>query len=89
MEKQQTVVEWLFSKLSEQGTLYLEDFKQAKEMFEDQILKAHFAGAKEIIIQTNQFIETTDTLKGIIEIEHDISKYKDGKDYINETFKSE
>ena len=37
----QTAVEFLFNQLDLQGTLYLEDFEQAKEMEKEQIKHAY------------------------------------------------
>ena len=39
----QTSVEWLYSKWSEQATLYLEDLEQAKAMEKEQIIEAYKA----------------------------------------------
>jgi hypothetical protein len=43
--KSKTAVEWLANRLIERGLDYsIEDFEQAKEMFELQIIDAHLKG---------------------------------------------
>jgi hypothetical protein len=49
----QTAVEWLYSKWSEQATLYLEDLDQAKAMEKEQIIEAYDRGYDEYDIYRN------------------------------------
>ena len=43
----QTAVEFLFNQLDLQGTLYLEDFEQAKEMEKEHIIDAYETAEKD------------------------------------------
>jgi hypothetical protein len=43
MEKQ-TAVEWLYSEWAKNGTIFLEDLEQAKEMEKQQIIDAYNNG---------------------------------------------
>jgi hypothetical protein len=38
--KKQTAVEWLYSEWSRNGTIFIEDLEQAKEMEREQIIEA-------------------------------------------------
>ena len=66
----QTAVEFLFNQLDLQGTLYLEDFEQAKEMEKEQIIEftndyvltqcnASFEGNVEVGMSTEEYYELT------------------------------
>ena len=41
--KKQTAVEWLYSEWSRNGTIFIEDLEQAKEMEKEQIIMAYKA----------------------------------------------
>ena len=41
MENKQTAVEWLYSEWAKNGTIFLEDLEQAKEMEKQQIIDCY------------------------------------------------
>ena len=63
-----TAVEWLYNEWAKNGTIFLEDLEQAKEMEKEQIINAY-----ETAMETDIYNEPL----------------KIGKDYFNQTFKSE
>jgi hypothetical protein len=94
MGTKQSAVEWLVEQIKEDSNLRLRGFdidgigKQAKEMEKQQIIKAHFQGVKETVLDLSQHISIPKTLKTIEEIENGIGKHEEGEDYYNEQFKN-
>ena len=87
-----TAVEWLVNKLNNDFgnndflITYANEIEKAKEMEKQQIIKAHFQGVKETVLNLSEHIDIPKTLKNIKEIENGIGKHEEGEDYYNKTY---
>jgi hypothetical protein len=88
--KQISAVQWLVEHLKEYG-FQLEEHKneiqQAKELEKEQIVNSHLAGAKKMVIEINNFVECSITLKEIENIENGTDTHDEGLEYYEENFK--
>ena len=53
----QTAVEFLFNQLDLQGTLYLEDFEQAKQMEKENLYNFYIQGGVDAIKEADRNVE--------------------------------
>lgn len=88
--KQISAVEWLVEHLKEYG-FQLEEHKneiqQAKELEKEQIVNSHLAGAKKMVLSINEFVDCSNVLREIADIENGTDMHDEGLEYYEEKFK--
>lgn len=87
--KQISAVEWLVEHLKEYD-FQLEEHKneilKAKELEKEQIVNSHLAGAKKMILSINEFVDCSNVLKEIEDIEIGTDTHDEGIEYYDKTF---
>jgi DNA-directed RNA polymerase specialized sigma subunit len=84
-----TALDWFVEHLKEYGFELNEhelEINKAKQMEKEQIIKAHLAGAKKMVLSINEFVDCSNVLGEIEQIEKGLDTHDDGEEYYNENF---